>query len=423
MTSTPPRDGSGYAPAADGRIATLDLVRGVAVLGILLMNIVAFAMPEAAYMNPRAFGSYGPLDYAAWAVNYVLVDGKMRGLFSFLFGASTLLVIERAEAKGENPALVHFSRMAWLFVFGMAHLLLIWWGDILQHYALVGALAYAFRRLPPHKLVAMALVLITLETLLMAGFQQTIDATAAAAHAPHPSAAALALFHDYSRGFGLPDARDLATDLAGYRGSYPTVFRYRLDEALATPGQTLTTIGLETLAYMLLGMAGLRSGMLAGDWPRAAYRRWVAIGFGLGVPCYAAMAWYCWSRAFDLRAVALTGITLSTPIRPLMIMGWACLIVLLARPGGRLTERLMAAGRMAFTNYLMTSLICTTSFYGYGFGLYGRLSRAELYLVVLAVWALILWWSKPWLARFRYGPFEWLWRSLARLSPQPMRRA
>ena len=120
------------------RVATLDVIRGVAVMGILIMNIVAFAMPEAAYMNPASFGSHGAVDYGVWAVNFVLVDGKMRGLFSFLFGASMLLVIERAEAKGENPLRVHYARMFWLLLFGLAHLYLLWWGDILAHYALVG---------------------------------------------------------------------------------------------------------------------------------------------------------------------------------------------------------------------------------------------------------------------------------------------
>jgi uncharacterized protein len=126
---------------------------------------------------------------------------------------------------------------------------------------------------------------------------------------------------------------------------------------------------------------------------------------------------------FDAYWVALCAITLSTPFRPLMIIGWACLIILLARPGGALTERIGAAGRMAFSNYLGTSLICSTLFYGYGGDLYGQLSRAELYLVVAAIWALMLLWSKPWLEHFRYGPFEWLWRSLARGRLQPMRGA
>jgi uncharacterized protein len=117
------------------RIHALDIVRGVAVMGILAMNIVAFAMPFNAYMNPAAFGSHGPADYASWLFSFIFIDGKMRGLFSFLFGASMLLVIDRAEAKGESPAGIHFRRMAWLLFFGLIHFYLIWYGDILIGYA------------------------------------------------------------------------------------------------------------------------------------------------------------------------------------------------------------------------------------------------------------------------------------------------
>ena len=403
------------------RIATLDLVRGVAVMGILLMNIVSFAMPEAAYLNPRAFGSHGPLDYAVWAASFVAVDGKMRGLFSLLFGASVLLVIERAEAKGEDPAVVHFSRMGWLFAFGMAHLLLVWWGDILQHYALVGMAAYAFRDAEPRPLVGIAAVLIAAQTLLLAGLPIGIHAAEIDVHRLPPSQAAIDAIRDYARSFGVPDRAYLAADLAGYRGDYIDVFRYRFDEAIASPVQTLLFVGMETLGYMLLGMAGLKTGMLTGAWPRRRYVRWAAAGLGIGIVWYGAMAWFTWARGFDMFAVALTGMTLSTPVRPPMIAGWACLLVLLGQGGGAWVARVGAAGRMAFSNYLLTSLICTSLFYGYGLGWYGHLSRAELYLVVAAIWALMLLWSKPWLDRFRYGPLEWLWRSLARWRLQPMR--
>jgi uncharacterized protein len=408
---------------APARVATLDVIRGVAVMGILLMNIVAFGMPEVAYMNPAAFGSHGALDYGVWAVNFVLVDGKMRGLFSFLFGASMLLVIERAEAKGESPVRVHYARMSWLFLFGLAHLYLLWWGDILNHYALVGALAYAFRKMPPYKLLIAGVILIALETLLTATMIVDIARAQAAVAAHTADAATLRQYHSYLESFGRPDAAFLARDIAAHRGGYATVFVNRLVEAASSPIQTLTFIGMETLGYMLLGMACFKTGMLRGEWPRARYRAGLAIGFGIGIPAYVVLLLVQWRGGFDAWHVALGGITLSTPFRPLMIIGWTCLIILAARPGGALTERIAAAGRMAFSNYLGTSLICSSLFYGYGAGLYGQLSRAELYLVVAGIWAAMLLWSKPWLAHFRYGPFEWLWRSLARGKLQPMRGA
>lgn len=406
---------------AGERIATLDLVRGVAVLGILLMNIVAFAMPEAAYYNPAAFGAPSRTDDWIWAGNALLVDGRMRGLFSVLFGASLLLVAERAEASGRGAARVHYTRMAWLFVFGIAHLLLVWSGDILHHYALVGCIAFLFRRWPIQPLLLSATLLIAVETIGSAGLPIAIAQAQAAIHVAHPSPAAIADYRQFADAFGIPSPTAVARDLAGYRGNYPEVFRHRWPEALAIPWRTLLFVGPETLAYMLIGMAALRSGLLAGDWPRAAYRRWALVCFAVALPIYSALVWWTWASGFAMVPLTLGGLVLSAPLRPVMIVGWACLIVLLARPGGGLTGRLTAAGRMAFTNYLVTSIAATTIFYGYGLGWYGHLSRAALYVVVLALWAAMLAWSRPWLARFRYGPFEWAWRSLARWRWQPMR--
>lgn len=400
------------APPADdspppARLAALDTVRGVAVLGILLLNILSFGLPQAAYLNPRAWGGWHGADLAAWAVNFVLFDGRMRGLFSFLFGASMLLVIERAEAKGENAASVHYRRMGWLLVFGLAHLWLIWEGDILAHYAMIGMLAYALRELPTEKLLALGVALIAATTLLFAGFPIAVQ--------EGRDLPALVQI------MGVPPAAEIVRELALHRGGYAGILQARLAEHGLSPLTLLWVYGPETLAYMLFGMAGLRSGMLRGAWPRARYRRWLLICWGITLPAYAALALWIVHAQFSLSAMAWAGWMLPVPLRPAMIAGWACLILLLAKPGGALTTRLAAAGRMAFTNYLATSLTCTALFYGYGLGWFGELSRWQLYLVVAALWTAMLLWSKPWLARFRFGPFEWLWRSLARGRLQKLR--
>jgi len=409
------------APAGD-RIATLDVVRGVAVMGILIMNIVGFGMPETAYLNPRAYGGDTGIDLGVYLANFVLFDGKMRGLFSFLFGASTLLVIERAQARGASAARIHYARMAWLLVFGLIHLYLLWWGDILQHYALIGLILFFFRNWRPRSLVITGVVLLSLQTLLMAGLPFSVAMTEAAANKPKATAKAIERRQDMEDTFGKPSAKKIAEELAVYRGDYADTLAKRAKNSVAPVFGTVIFVGMETLAYMLFGMALLKTGMLRGEWPVERYRRWVLIGFGIGIPAYVALAWYLVSAEFSAFATTLCVIALSTPFRPLMIMGWAGMIALLARRGGALVDRVAAAGRMAFTNYLMTTIICTTLFYGYGLGLFGYLGRAQLYLVVFAVWALILLWSKPWLERFRYGPFEWVWRSLARGRFQPMTR-
>lgn len=403
------------------RIATLDLVRGVAVMGILAMNIVGFAMPSQAYSNPVAYGG-STSDIVTWFVSFVFVDGKMRGFFSFLFGASMLLVIERAEAGGQPPAAVHYRRLVWLLVFGLIHLFCIWWGDILTHYALVGMIAYLFRGKTPKALIRWSIGLLTVAFLLMASGAANFFVMEAAATAPGASAEAIRAWADASSGFARPDSAALAADLAIYRGGYAGIFWYGFGRAASTPFFQLIFFGPETLAYMLLGMAGFRSRFLTGQWGAAHYRRIALFAIGIAVPAYAICGWAIYASGFDTAVLFAATMAATIPFRPVMIVGYAALVILLGRDGGWLVARISAAGRAAFTNYLGTSLLMTTLFYGYGFGLYGRLDRPELYGVVLVMWALMLAWSKPWLDRFRYGPFEWLWRSLARWQFQPMRR-
>ncbi|MBX3595496.1 DUF418 domain-containing protein [Sphingomonas sp.] len=407
------------ASTAPDRFLSLDVVRGVAVMGILLLNIVAFSMPLPAYFNPTAYGGATGLDLAVYLVNFILFDGKMRGLFSLLFGASLLLVTERAAARGDSPAKVHFARMTWLLVFGLLHLWLIWWGDILSHYALVGMIAFFCRRMDVRSLITLAAMLLLVQLLASALIPLGVAQAQAAPTRPE----AVALLRELDTGFGQPPQPWLAADIAAHRADWIAIARDAFAMSSLTPLHGVLQYGYETLAYMLLGMAAWKSGMLAGNWTPDRYRRWAIIGLGLGVAVYTLLAAYMVSRGFDLFSVTLAAWTLAVPIRPVMILGWASLILLAMRPGGGLTGRLAAAGRMAFSNYLLTSVVCTMLFYGYGFGWYGALTRAQLYPVVIAIWCAMLLWSKPWLDRFAYGPLEWAWRSLSRGAAQQLRRS
>jgi uncharacterized protein len=404
------------------RIATLDVVRGVAVMGILAMNIVAFAMPFQAYMNPLAYGWESSADFVSWLVSFIFVDGKMRGLFSFLFGASMLLVIERAEMSGRPAASIHFRRMLWLLVFGLIHLYLIWFGDILVGYALVGMIAWFFRNKEPGALIRWGIALVTVQLMVFAGLAAGAFFLQDAAAAPGASAEMVKEWRTLEGQFGVLGGEALTGKLALLRGDYGGLVGYRLSAHAAQPLKGLLMFGWETLAYFLFGMVALKNGFLRGGWTDSAYRRTALIGFGIGVPAYALLAWILVRDGFSVPMVFAIVMAATVPFRPLMVAATAALIILATRRGGRLTERIAAAGRTAFTNYLGTSLIMTTLFYGYGAGLFGQLSRAELWLPVAAMWVLMLLWSKPWLDRFQYGPLEWLWRSLARGSVQPMRR-
>jgi uncharacterized protein len=404
------------------RIATLDIVRGVAVMGILAMNIVAFAMPPAAYINPAAYGSTAPMDFSVYAFNFVLIDGKMRGLFSFLFGASMLLVIEKAEAKGENAASVHFRRQLVLLLFGALHFYLIWYGDILFGYALIGMIAWLFRRKPTRVLIVWGIIFVLLEFAMMAGMAASATDLARAVTEPGVSADTLRSWTEMTSYVRIPTAAELSEQLGLILGPWSGVAHYQLTEHRYDPLIFSLMFGPETLGYMLFGMAALKSGYLTGQWSDERYQRAAIAGFAIAIPCYLLLAWLIFSNGFSIPSLFAFSMAATVPIRPVMVAAIAALIILLTRQGGWLTGRIEAAGRAAFTNYLGTSILMTGLFYGWGLGLYGELGRAQLWLVVLAMWVVMLAWSKPWLDRFQYGPFEWLWRSLARWKVQPMRK-
>ena len=403
------------------RIITLDIIRGVAVMVILMMNITGFAFPDPAYLNPLATPGAGPWDVAIYLMDFLLFDGKMRGLFSFLFGASMLMVILRAKAGGNSAVRTHFSRMVWLLIFGLIHLCLIWWGDILTLYAVTGMVAWFFRTLPAHKLVTVGILLLVAQLAMVALVPLSLLLLKAHAAEPGAPAGVVMALIEMRRGLGSPEPGWMAEQIALYRSGYAAVLQARM--AKINPVGMVMFNGFETLAYMLFGMAGLKSGFLSGEAPRATYRRWAAIGFGVGLPVYAALGAYLIAQDFSPLSVSLAVMTATVPVRPLMIMGWAALIILTVRGENGMGRRIAATGRMAFSNYLGTSLICTTIFYGYGLGWFGALSRAESLLVVVAIWAVMLGWSEPWLQHFRYGPLEWLWRCCARGSWQRLRGA
>jgi uncharacterized protein len=409
------------AAEAPPRIATLDILRGVAVMGIFSVNAISFAMPSPAYLNPAAYGGAAGGNLAEWVLNFVLIDNKMRGLFSLLFGASLLLVVERAEAAGLSPAAVHYRRMGWLLAFGIAHFYLVWTGDILSLYAPIGMIAYAFRKMPVERLLIAAGIFLALDLAMMAELAQSIAAGEAGAAAPHASAAALAQWQADAADLIPMQPVQLAADLALYRGAYGDILHERLTDEALDPLFNLIAIGPQTLGLMLLGMAGLRSGFLTGGWNRRAYARVAWICLPGPAVVHAFLAWHAWRGGFSASRVFANYFLFSAPFYLMMIVGYAAAVILLARRGGWLVDRIAAAGRAAFTNYLGTSLIAAGLFYGFGW--YGRFSRWETWLLVPMIWALMLIWSKPWLERFRYGPFEWLWRSLARGSRQPMRKA
>src|SRR5829696_1318925 len=232
--------------AEDSRIVTLDTVRGIAVMGILAMNIVAFAMPFPAYVNPAAYGGDSGIDLVSWYLNFILIDGKMRGLFSMLFGASTLLVIERATRSGRGGAAAHYARMAVLLLFGCLHFYFLWFGDILALYALSGMILYFFRNKSPKSLVRWAVGFMAISML----FYGLVAWTAAIAGSPSlPPKASKDLMEarrtvEIEVGASSPK---IASDLKLYKSDYRTILHSRLNERTIEPFASIISFGFETL--------------------------------------------------------------------------------------------------------------------------------------------------------------------------------
>ena len=405
------------------RILTLDIVRGVAVMGILTMNIAAFALPYPAYANPAAYGGDSGANLASWAFNFLIFDGKMRGLFSILFGASTLLVIERATEAGRAGGRAHYARMIVLLLFGMVHFYFIWFGDVLALYAISGMLLYFFRNKSPKSLVRWAVGFLSLSFLYFGA----IGLTGLVAGTDMVDARTSSEFMEARRTIETEvgaSSPKIANDLKLYKSGYPPIVESRLLDRTFEPFMSFLGLGLETLGLMFIGMALFKSGMLTGQWEVARYRQWAIRAALIALPPLGFVAWWQASANFDAVRVFLGFFALSTWFDVLLAVGWAAAIIWWVKVGPMpaLKARVAAAGRMAFTNYLMTSIVMTSIFYGYGGNLFGEVQRASLWLFVLGMWGLMLLWSKAWLDRFHYGPLEWLWRSLARMELQPLRR-
>ena len=404
-------------PAEPDRLPGLDLIRGLAVMGIALMNVASFGLPPGAYDNPLAYGHASPLDQFVWAAEFIFVDGKLRALFSILFGASLMLMADREEARGGRPFSLHVRRMIVLLVIGLAHALLIWPGDILFMYAIAGLAAWWMRDKPVPPLIVAALICLAGQAAISGVTLSGLTALRDAAETPGANLTTAKAWTDLHARIG-PDPAAAAQAVAMQRGSYGEGLVRRLDEAEETRVGQLVGAGLETLGLMLIGMAAMRSGALGGTWPRARYSRIAFAAVLAGALAGSGLLAICAYSRFDSITVYAAAVLGGAPLRPLMALGYAA-AVLAIRPGA-LAARIAAVGRMALSCYIGTSIAFALLFEGYGLGLFGRLSRAETLLPVLAVWVLMLVLCPLWMRRYRHGPIEWLWRCAVRGTFRPI---
>ncbi len=420
--ATPDLPEQAAAPATSKeRIASLDLIRGIAVLGILAANIVAFGQPWSAYSWPGGFlTGHDTISDWLWVVQFVLIDGKMRGLFTLLFGAGMALFMERAWSRGEGRSL-QARRLAILLVFGLIHFFFIWRGDILVLYSIAGFGTMLFLRKAPGKLLTLGLL----------GY-----AVGAVFYALSLGSAYVIADTQFGQAEGMEEARSSIADAKQAtleddrteipimtEGSYADYVSHNLADHAGDLLDVVFFFVFETVPLMLIGMAFYRYGWFstAGDVGRRKAWGWALLITGTGLTL--ALALWVKAAGFTYWGAMSAMSAFSLLPRLSMILGMALLLGLFGNSAsGWLVERLSAAGRVAFTNYLGTSVLMMLIFHPWAGGLWGELTRPELYLVVALGWAIMLAWSKPWLARYRYGPLEWLWRCLTYGRLFPLKR-
>jgi uncharacterized protein len=403
------------------RLSSLDFTRGVAVLGILAANIVAFGQPYLAYMWPGGFvtGHDEASDWL-WVAQFVLVDGKMRGLFTILFGAGLVLFADRSRSRGAGEWL-QVRRLLWLFVFGLAHFYLLWRGDILTLYALCGLIAlFALRWSAIQQLAVgfMVYVFGAIWTSAQFGLVWAASETGLRARAGY---AEMARATDAMLESERADAaREIAINTHGNYGDY---ISHAWEAHRWNWVDLFTHSVLETLPLMLIGMALYRSGLFDDRFDRTAQVRWGWWGVAVGTVLTLALALWTMAGGLTYTGTMFAFLGPQSLTRLPVVIGLAALLALWgARATGWLGSRVTAAGRMAFSNYIGTSALMLVVFQAWGLDLFGALGRVQLYVVVLVTWSIMLAWSKPWLARFRYGPLEWLWRCLTYGRRFPLRK-
>ena len=388
---------------SNNRIHSIDLLRGFAILGILIMNITNFSQVNIAYMNPTIGAGLEGYNQYFHAFNYIFADTRFMSIFSILFGAGVVLFTRNAEIKGKRAGVLHFKRMFWLLLFGFVHAYFIWSGDILVAYAICGCFIFFLRKKSIRTLLVMStlLFIIPLTFNLMTYYGMTSDELEST----------FAFFH--------PNPEQIATEIKTMQGSFNEQMTIRLKNAIEF--QTfvfLIETFWRTTAMMLLGMILFRKGVLSADKSIKYYKKMVLVGFLPGL----ILSIIGLNQSYDFEWSGTYVMNIGANYKLIsgffMAIGYIGLVMWFFKKGifKNLQRRLQSTGRMAFTNYIGMSLICTLIFNGHGLGFFGTFDRLQQFLVVISVWVLILILSPLVLKKYKFGPLEWMWRKLTYFS-------
>lgn len=408
------RDAPGPTDPSD-RIVALDALRGFALLGILVINIWLFGLPTAATINPSLYGDFRGANYVAWLVSHVFFERKFVTLFTFMFGAGIVLFLESKDGNGQNGRRLHLMRNAWLLLIGLGHAYLLWFGDILVLYALCGFLVVWVWRWRPTR------------QFLLGAFMYTVPAVlyllAGVGYLFMPPEERAGLEEHILTAFGAGYTPEEEIEI--YRSGWVDQLAHRVPVAFE-----FHTFGFLFEAFwfygglIIIGMALYRWGIIDNSRSDRFYRRVLVGAGGIGLALVLGGVWIRELLAWETVPVVAFAFQFNYWGAPLLAMGYLAGIMLLSRrfPAGRVVSALAAVGRTAFSNYLFHTVAATTIFYGHGLGLFAQLTRVELLGVVVLIWMIQIPLSVWWLSRYRFGPVEWVWRTLTYRRRQPMRQ-
>jgi uncharacterized protein len=422
--------------AKSERISAMDTIRGISLFGILLMNIIIFGLYKA-YFDPTNNGGATGYNLTVWWMNTLFFEGTMRGMFSMLFGAGVLLFMSRKSESMDGTVVtdLFFRRLLWMLLFGVIHCyLLLWDGEILYSYAIVGMFAFSFRHLKPKNLLLGATIILLIATAFWVKdyfkykdvFEKVTVANTKKINGQTLSKEDSTSIEKWN-GFVKEEKvtpEQLKQEMDARSKGYWSVVMHKLPVNQYMETAFLYFINFwDTLAMMLWGMAFFKLGILKGNRSNRFYWLMALIGYGIGITTNYFEGSHIVSSNFSILSINKTYMTYHLGRIP-TACGHIAVIMLFVKSGFLpfLQKALAAVGQMAFTNYITQSIICNFIFLGYGFSLYGKLQRYELYYIVLSIWVFQLIVSPIWLKYFRFGPLEWLWRSLTYWKMQPMRK-
>lgn len=387
---------------ANERIHSLDLLRGFALLGILIMNIISFSNIGTGYINPTVGAGIEGYNGVIHGFSYLFADMRFMSIFSMLFGAGILIFSDNALKKGAKAGKYHYRRMLLLLLFGFIHAYLIWMGDILVMYAICGAIAYLMRTWKIKTLFIVGGIFFVIPIL----FSLTT-------YFFTPQEQLQEIFK-----FWIPNQEEINLEITAYQGSYIEQMTPRIAGAIQL--QTLLFLMEQSwriLSMMMLGMILYKKGILSAQKEKSFYLRLFIIGlftgvFLSGVGLYRAYT-FEWNGIWYMNVGHSYNYIASLAVA----LGYIGLMMLWSKTSFLigLQSRLKAVGRLAFTNYILTSIICTLIFYGHGLGLFATLDRLQQWGIILIVWIILLYLSPVILKKYNKGPLEFIWRRLTYL--------